>query len=183
MTPTTRCGKWQELWSHGVASRGSPGRGGCGAEWRLQASLSRAVTPASPGLAALLATARCSHRRRRRRRGAAAGQIGAPMSPPQSLLQRPQSPSPARPTERTARVTSHGSVFIIFSLRSPSGAKSENLRWGPWAGRAKPQRLRGQWGEPSLGLSASPSPSSQGSWGPVQYRCSCKMKKKLNAMN
>lgn len=46
-----------------------------------------------------------------------------------------------------------------------------------WAGKTGAQRLRGPRGGPSLGFGASPSPSSQGSWGPVQYRCSCKMKK------
>lgn len=45
------------------------------------------------------------------------------------------------------------------------------------AGKAGAQRLRGPWGGPSLGFGASPFPISQGSWGPVQYRCSCKMKK------
>lgn len=108
-------------WVAGAAERSGASRPG----------LSRAPTSAPRSLADLLEAGLPG----RHRRGAAEGQKGAPVSPPQSLL---QSPSPARPTERTARVKSHDSVFIIFSLRSPSGAKSENLRWGPWAGRAKP---------------------------------------------
>lgn len=47
------------------------------------------------------------------------------------------------------------------------------------AGKTGAQRLRGPRGWPSLGFGASLSPSSQGSWGPVQYRCSRKMKKKI----
>lgn len=94
-----------------VASRGSPGRG-----------------PGSPGLRGRAAPPgpACARRRRpgprdcascsRRGRGACSCQAdrGAqPLPPPQSLLLRPQSPSPARPTERTAGFTSHRSVFLF----------------------------------------------------------------------
>nr|XP_044601128.1 uncharacterized protein LOC123276180 [Equus asinus] len=77
--------------------------------------------------------------------GAAAAARGTPdlLSPPPVLLPRLLRPSPAQPTERTARFTSHCSVLLfsrVFVVSSRSEAKSENLRWSPRAGRAKPGR-------------------------------------------
>lgn len=70
---------------------------------------------------------------------------GRPASCPrlQSLLTRLLCPCPTRPTERTAPFTSHCSVLLfsrVFVFSSRPVAKSENLRWSPRAGRAKPGR-------------------------------------------
>lgn len=108
----------------------------------------------------------------------------------QALLTRLLRPCPAQPTERTAQFTSHSSVLLfsrVFVVSSRSGAKSENLRWSPRAGRAEP-RQRGRGAEGLAGWeflqgSGSSAAKDRAPPSPVQYRCSCKMKKNLNAMN
>lgn len=125
-----------------VASRGSPGlrawvAGDCEAERRLQAQpvpdtgASKPRRPAClPSRAATVARCSCPADRD---------------TQPFFLPALVPSSAPTEPQPRSAH-RAHSAVhfaslrFIIYSLHSLSGAKSENLRWGPWAGRAKPGR-------------------------------------------
>lgn len=84
-----------------------------------------------------------------------------------SLRTRLLRPCPARPTERTAPFTSHCSVLLfsrVFVARSE--AKSENLRWSPRAGRAKP----GRRGQGAGGVGAPPRALFR-SQGPLPQPC------------
>ena len=163
----------QSGWGGGrrqVASRGSPAPDLGGGPRRERGGLEGARRlPAQPVARAGAARPRSSARCPSQPAAAPGVQLppswGRPTFYPrlQPLLTRLLRPYPTRPTERTAPFTSHCSVLLfsrVFVFSSRSVAKSENLRWSPRAGRAKPgRRGRGAGGvgaPPGMGLLPQP---------------------------
>lgn len=178
VAPRTGSGRpgaeWRERRTEASGQQREPGpRPGTRTRWErggLAVARRRPAQPAArAGAARPRSSARCpSH-------AAAPGEQlppspGRPTFGPrlQSRLTRLRRPCPARPTERTAPFTLHCSVLLfsrVFVVSSRSRAKSENLRWSPRAGRAKP----GRRGRGAGGVGAPPGTGALSrSQGPPQ---------------
>lgn len=137
-----------------AASRGSPApgpaaaaldaRGGLTAARRLPARPQPA--PAPPGLAAPLTAPPPPGERRRRREPRALAPQSRPPVPPDALAAPPAPRGPQSALRRSLRIAAFYCFLEFLSFSSRSGAKSENLRWSPRAGRAKNARAQGPRG-------------------------------------